>query len=344
MRLLSLALAGWLVAGLAFADSEAESFCSSELSAMFETISAERGEAAKQSLLNAHRDEVLSHLKVAEGWDKANVVKEAAKLPYDEYVAFLKEYVTRVEEKADWKDGKIRLVSTLHSVIRDAKGTEATKRELLAQVDESSIVSLTAYLTLMESASEADRAYYRNFLPNVCGPDALMPGGIAFPVKGRKVFAFCPGALLRATVLGSPGKWRWADGIQIESILFTAFHEFGHLLGADASSRFRPMHDKVMSCLSASTAPFGRNYESEVLADFWGATTLIAAIKERPALSTRETIELVALNLSALKNGSIFSPHHPPFGARQQIVLGQVCRQLLGQPGDRLNCHLNLAE
>lgn len=328
----------------AFAETGAEAFCSNELTPTFRVLSVERREAAKVTLLEAHRDEVLARLKVPTEWKPERVLKDAASLPYAAYVAFVKDYLTQLEQKVDWKSGKTDLVTTLHAVIRDQDGSEVTKKELKAQVDEGSIVPLSHYLTLLEAAPEESRSYYQNFLPNACGGDALSPGGIAFSLNDRKVFAFCPGALLRASVVNNAGALSWTDAVQTEGLMFTAFHEFGHLLGADSSSGFSSMHDSVVSCLKSRIGSFTEAYEDEALADFWGAVALVAAMKGNPQLTTDQIMDRIALNLSALKNGSLFSPHHLPYGARQQVVLGEACRYLLDQKATARDCRLNLAK
>ncbi len=339
MRLLSLSFV--FLSAVTFA-TDAESFCTSELSSMFAILHAERGEAAKQYMLEKRRDEVLTSMSVSADWNKKEVLLEAMALPYDEYFKFVMTYVTRLEEKVDWKDGKTRLITILKGVIRDARGNDATKQELLSQVDETSLIPFSDFVATLEKIDPAARAQQQTFLSQACGKDALIPGGIATIINGKRVFTFCPGSMLRASVLEvSAGKHAWADSVQLDAILFTAFHELGHLLGAEPSGKFRPLHDNLMSCLNSMLVPFPKAQEAEVLADFWGATALVADLKERN-LQEAEIIERVALNLSVLKNGSFGSYSHPALGARQQVVLTQVCSKLLGQDVVGGKCALEL--
>lgn len=340
MRLTLATIVLGLITHHAFAKGDVESFCSSELSATFRMLTVERKEAAKQSLLEKHRDDVFSGMKLPEGYKADNVMANAANLPYEAYLAVVKDYLSRLEEKVDWGQGKKSLVAILHAVIREQSGSEETKKELEAQVDETSIVPFSHYLKLIESAPLKAQAYHRVSLPTYCGGDALMTNGLAFPLNGRKVFAFCPGVLLRASIKNNA----WAPTVQTDALMFTAFHEFGHLLGADPSSRFRSMHSGLVSCIKAHTGSFGPAYEDEVLADFWGAVTLVAAMKGMPQLTSDEKMDLVAVNLSALKNGSFGSPNHLTYGGRQQIVLGEACRHLLNQPAAASDCRLNLSQ
>lgn len=328
-----------LVGSFAFADSEVEGFCSGELTAAFRVLHAERAETQKNSFIQAFRNEVLKGLPLSVKGDPAEVLKTAVALPYDDYVTFVTGYFSALEAKANWGKGKSTLVGIMRSTIRAQVGTDARKKELEAEVDEDSIVPMSAYLKVMAAQPAASRNYYKNFIASACGGDALAPGGIAFPYNGRKVFAFCPGALLRASVAQNA----WTETIQLDGLMFTAFHEMGHLLGADGASRFRPMHDGLVACLKRQQGNFSRAYEDEVLADFWGSVALVNALKERPGLSGDEAVDLVALNFVPFKNGDMFSPHHLPYGARQQQVLVEVCRHLRSQDLGKSDCRLDLS-
>lgn len=336
-------LAILLLASIARANDAVEAFCGGELPAMFQVLKAERSEAAKDEIIRIHRDEVLAQIPGVESFRGGSALADAVSLPREDYFTFLRQYLTGLEAKAHWGTGKAKLVRLMRETIAEQKGDDSTRKKLDAQIDEKSIVSLTALLPVFEALSGDALAQQQQFLGSVCGGDGLAPGGIAFLSGTRKVFAFCPGALLRASVRRTPRGHAWRKEVAVETIQFTAFHEFGHLLGADRTSVLRPMHDDLVTCLQRQSAPFGKNYEDEVLADFWGATALVKALRSESRLSPEEAIDLVAVNLSPFKNGSILSPHHLPFGARQQLVLGEVCRYLRREEPPAHACRFNLS-
>jgi len=325
----------------ALANQEVEAFCNMELVPAMKVAMAERSEERKDSLLRAYRDEVLAQFPALGQANPKSVLVAAASLPREEYQSFLRGYFQALEKKAPWSDGKRVLVALMHEVISSQPGAYVTKSDLLARVDETSIVSFTEFLPLLERMSDRDFTAQRQVLANSCGGDGLAPGGIAFLLGERKVFAFCPGAVLRAAVVSTSEGLAWSGTVNVDALLFTAFHEFGHLLGADRFSRLRPLHDDLAACLNSHLTPFTENYTDEVLADFWGAVALVRALEQR-GHSDEAAMDLVALNLSPFRNGSMFSPHHLPYGSRQKLVVTEVCRHLRRETPSRRDCHLQL--
>lgn len=332
-----------LVASPIRASEEVEQFCTMELVPAMRVAMAERREERKDRLLHALRDRVLAGLPAVEVGEAKQVLVEATSLPREEYQKFLREYFRGLEAKIDWGDGKRVLASLMHDVIASQSGALETKSDLLARVDEESIVSFSEFLPLLEKMSHRDFVAQRQILAGACGGDGLAPGGIAFTVGKRKVFAFCPGAVLRASVVESPDGVKWARVVQVDGLLFTAFHEFGHLLGADRFSPLRPLHSGLVACLNTRMVPFGENYTDEVLADFWGSVALVHAM-DRRGLSEEAAMDLMAVNLSPFRNGSMGSPHHLPYGSRQQVVLAEVCRYLRREKLGNRDCRLRLGQ
>jgi len=323
------------------ANQEVESFCTMELVPAMKVALAERREERKDSLLHSHRDEVLKQFRALSEANPNQILLAAGTLPREEYQSFLRAYFDGLESKVRWNDGKRVLVALMHQVIAAQIGSDVTKEDLFARVDEHSIVNFSEFLPLLEAMSDRDFRAQRQVLANSCGGDGLAAGGISFLKGKRKVFAFCPGAVLRASVVETTAGLAWGSAVKIDGLLFTAFHEFGHLLGADRFSALRPLHNGLAACLNSHMVPFGENYTDEVLADFWGAVTLVRAMENR-GLSDEEAMELVALNLSPFRNGSMFSPHHLPYGSRQQLVLTEVCRHLRKEKVGTRDCRLQL--
>ena len=333
----------FLAASPVRASEEVEQFCTMELVPAMKVAMAERSEARKDRLLHAHRDRVLAGLPAVKFSEAKQVLVEATGLPRVEYQNFLREYFRGLEAKVEWGDGKRVLASLMHDVIASQAGAVETKSDLRARVDEDSIVSFSAFLPLLEKMSDRDFRAQRQILAGACGGDGLAPGGIAFPLGSRKVFAFCPGAVLRASVVESSDGVKWASTVSVDGLLFTAFHEFGHLLGADRFSSLRPLHSGLVTCLNSRMVPFGENYTDEVLADFWGSVALVHAM-DRRGLSDEAAMDLMAVNLSPFRNGSMGSPHHLPYGSRQQVVLAEVCRYLRREKLGNRDCRLRLGE
>ncbi len=341
MRLALLTFA-FALSGLAFAASDADSFCTSEISQLTKIFHADREEDAKKPLIEAFRNQTLSKLKAPAEWKADEVLKEATRLPYDAYLTFFKNYVAELETKIDWKTKKTSLIRTIHSVIEAQEGDAETKAALRALVDENSIVSFSTYLTTFDHMSEKSRAFYQDFVPEACGHDGLIAGGIAFDLNGRQVFTFCPGSLLRASIAKQKGTLAWTGEVNTDTLMFTAFHELGHLLGATRASPFRRLHDPLFSCLNSHYGPFLPAHDNEILADHWGAVSLVAALKEDPKLTTDEKIDKVVVNLSAMAKGSFGGASHPRIGERNNVILGEACRYLLSEKPAASDCRLQL--
>jgi len=334
---------GWLVAVCSVLAVSATSFAGeldelcegSELSASFRMLSLERTESSKDSFVQKYRDEVLAKLTYPEKYPaKAPpevVLLAAATLAPEDYFPFVAGYFAELEKKIQWGEGKALIVSTLHKVIDAQVGGDTTKAELKALVSSDSIVPMSAYLAEMKASPKKFQPQFQEMLVAGCGNDGLAPGGIAFTHQGKSVFAFCEGTLLRASVGKTAGKYGWTDAVQTDALLFTAFHELGHLMGANYASKHRPLYNELAECLRRSVVTYKESFDNEVLADFVGSTGMVQILKDRPQLSEKQIVDLIALNLSPLKNGSMFSHMHLSYGSRQQMYLGEVCRQL-GKP------------
>ena len=327
-----------LMVGLNAVAGPAQDFCQSELVSSLMVMRADRENSAKEAVLKAHLQQVLDQ----QGLDETPFSTLSA-LPFDAFQEKVSDYLRALEEPVRAQEFKKELLEKLQELIAAQTGDPQSKAEMVKTLLKSEVTSLSRLLKVMETLPTSSQKYHQRMLSNACGPDGMARGGIAFEDSGNRHFAFCPGALLLAMLEETEDGISWRKEMDGEALWFTAFHEMGHVLGANPSSPYRKFYQPLVKCMEKHSAPIASRYQDEAIADFWGAVGLASMISD-PSISETKAVEIVAKNLAPFRQGSMFSPHHLPFGARLQVVKLELCRELEKRPLEPEDCRLHLSQ